>query len=272
MPQLGNWQTIEVLVTVKAYPTVSTTYGEAVCVAGVRVDEPTAGWVRLFPVRFRELPLERRFKLFQVIRVRACKHSTDKRIETWRPDQDTIEPLDVIEPARYWAQRRRFVEPLVGPTMCDLHRGRKGGAPGASLGLVRPREILGIRVTGEDEWSAGQLGTVGQGNLLTSKTDLVKPGHAFAYRYRCEEPGCNGHAQKIVDWQLGESYRTWRETGADLTEAIRHKWHDELCGPDRDAMFFVGDQHTRPGQFLVLGTWSPIRRPDKNQLSLPIAA
>jgi len=55
-------------------------------------------------------------------------------------------------------------------------------------------------------------------------------------------------------------------------EAIRGKWLDELCGADRDAMLFVGDQHTRPGQFLVLGTWSPIRRPDEAQLALPIAA
>jgi hypothetical protein len=272
MPKLTDWETIEVLVTVKAYPSVSTTYGEAVCVAGVRVDVPTPGWIRLFPVAFRDLPAERQFKLFQVIRVRACKHSTDRRAETWRPNQDTIEPLEVIEPARYWAKRRSFVEPLLGPTMCELHRGRKGGTPGPSLGLVRPKRVLGIRVTPEDAWSVGQLGTVGQGNLLTSKTDLVKPGHAFAYRYLCEEPGCSGHAQKIVDWQLGESYRKWPQTGDTLIEAIRHKWEDELCGPDRAPMLFVGDQHTRPGQFLVLGTWSPVRRPDENQLSFQLAA
>jgi hypothetical protein len=193
-------------------------------------------------------------------------------METWRPDQDTIEPIDFVESKRHWLRRKTLIEPLLGPTMCELNRGRNSGGAGPSLGLVRPREIRGIRVTAEDAWSAGQLGTVGQGNLLARKTDLVKPAHAFAYRYLCEDPGCNGHAQKIVDWQLGESYRSWIETGDDLIEAVRRRWHDDLCGEDRDPMFFVGDQHTRPGQFLVLGTWSPLRPPDENQLSFSLAA
>lgn len=272
MPRIGDWRTIEVMVTVKAYPSVSTTYGEAVCVAGVRVDTPVPEWVRLFPVKFRDLPPDRRFRKYEIIRLKACKHSTDPRAETWRPNLDTIEVLEFIDSKRHWSERRARVEPLVGPTMCELHRRRKGGGPGASLGLIRPRSIRGIRVTAEDAWTQGQLGTVGQGNLLTNKTELVKPGHAFAYSYVCEEPSCGGHVQKIVDWELGEAYRSWAHTGEELIEAIRHKWLAELCGDDRVPMFFVGDQHRRPGQFLVLGTWSPIRPPDEGQLAFPIAA
>jgi hypothetical protein len=272
MPRTGDWQTIEVMVTVKAYPSVSTTYGEAVCVAGVRVDTPVPEWVRLFPVKFRDLPSGRRFRKYEIVRLRACKHSTDPRAETWRPDLDSIEPLQFIDSKRHWAERRARVASLLGPTMCELHRGRKGGGPGPSLGLIRPRAIRGIRVTAEDAWSERQIGTIGQGNLLTNKTDLVKPGHAFAYSYMCDEPACRGHVQKIVDWELGEAYRSWAFIGDDLIEAIKHKWLAELCGEDRAPMFFVGDQHRYPGQFLVLGTWSPIRPPDEAQLSFPIAA
>lgn len=271
MPRIGEWQTIDVLVTVKAYPSVSTTYGEAVCIAGVRTDNRHREWARLFPVKFRDLPAERRFAKYQFVRVRACKHSTDTRSETWRPDLDSIEPGEVIDAKRYWTQRSAILDPLIGPSMCELIRGRQGGG-GSSLGLVRPREILGIRVTPATSWSAGQQGTVGQGNLLTSKTDLVKPAHAFAYRYLCEDPGCKTHTQTIVDWELGEAYRSWPETGDKLLDAIRGHWLNDLCGPDRDPMLFVGDQHTRPGQFLVLGTWWPARRPDAHQLTLPIAA
>jgi hypothetical protein len=60
--------------------------------------------------------------------------------------------------------------------------------------------------------------------------------------------------------------------GEELVAAIKHKWLDELCGEDRMPMFFVGDQHRRPGQFLVPGTWSPIRQPDEAQLTFQIAA
>jgi hypothetical protein len=156
--------------------------------------------------------------------------------------------------------------------MCALHRGRNGGGPGPSLGIVRPAHIRAIRVTPESDWSPGQQGTVGQGNLLTSKTELVKPGHAFAYSYFCEEPGCKGHVQKIVDWELGEVYRSWAQTGDELIDAIKRKWLDEMCGEKREPFFFVGDQHRYPGQFLVLGTFWPERRPDENQLTFKLAA
>lgn len=268
----GEWQRIRVLVTVKAYPSISTKYGESVCVAGVRLDTPTLQWVRLFPVRFRDLPHDRRFSKYEVIELDACKHSSDKRVETWRPNLDTIEVIETIPAGGTWAQRRPYLEPLLGPTMCALNRGRKGNQPGPSLGLIRPSRVRGITVSAESQWSEGQRGMVGQGNLLTEKAELVKPGHAFSYSYYCEEPGCKGHEQKIVDWELGEVYRSWRETGHELIEAIKRKWLDEMCNDTREPFFFVGDQHRYPGQFLVLGTFWPARRPDANQLSLELVA
>ena len=42
-----------VLVTVKAYPNPSTKYVETVCCAGV--DLPTGEWLRLYPIRYRDL-------------------------------------------------------------------------------------------------------------------------------------------------------------------------------------------------------------------------
>lgn len=261
---------IEMLVTVKAYPTVSTKYGEAVCVAGVRLDTPEPEWIRLFPVRYRDLPPAQRFQKYEVIRVRAHRHSTDRRRETWRPEIDSLQRGKVIAAGGHWPARRAILEPLLGPTMCQLHRGRKGGGDAPSLGLIRPARIRGISVREEEPWTAGQWATVGQGNLLTQKTELVQPGHAFSYSYVCEEPDCGGHRQKIVDWEIGESYRSWRQTGQALVEAIKTRWLDDMCSETREPFFFVGDQHTRPGQFLVLGTFYPEQRPNADQLSLKI--
>jgi hypothetical protein len=268
----GPWLELRLLVTVKAYPSVSTKYGEAICVAGVRLDTPTPEWVRLFPVRFRDLPRDQQFVKYEVITVLAQKHSSDRRIETWRPQQESIRRHEFIDAGGPWLARRRHLEPLLGPTMCGLHRGRKGGQAGASLGLIRPARLRGIRVRLEDEWSVGQQSMVGQGSLITTKAELVKPAHAFSYSYFCEEPGCNGHIQKIVDWELGEAYRSWRYSGDELVDVIKTHWSDFMCADKREPLFFVGDQHTRPGQFLVLGTFYPERRPDEAQLALDIAA
>ncbi len=272
MAALTDWVTMELLVTVKAYPSISTKYGEAVCVAGVRLDGPTPEWVRLFPVGFRDLDHASQFDKYQVIRVRAQQHTTDTRRETWKPDVDSIEVVRKLKAGAHWPERRAVLEPMLGPTMCELNRGRRGNGPGPSLGLVRPREVRGIKVRAENPWSEGQLGTAGQGNLLTPKSELVKPDHAFSYHWMCEDRACRGHTQKIVDWELGQSYRSWPQTGQSLLDALEDKWLGQMCGPGRDPMFFVGDQHTRPGQFLVLGTFWPRRRPDEHQLTFPIAA
>jgi hypothetical protein len=222
-------------------------------------------------VGYRELLQEKRFSKYEVVRLRARKHGSDHRRETWTPDTNSIERGEFIKPGGAWLARRELVEPLLGPTMCQLHRGRRKNGPGPSLGLVRPSRVRGLRVTLETEWSSGQLGTVGQGNLLTSKTELVKPHHAFSYRYDCEEPGCKGHTQKIVDWEHGESYRSWPQTGEALVDAITAKWLG-MCEGKREPFFFVGDQHMRPGQFLVLGVFYPERRPPVTQLTFNLAA
>jgi hypothetical protein len=66
-----KWVQMRVLVTVKAYPSISTKYGEAVCVAGTRLDTPTPEWVRFFPVAYRDLPIRQRFQKYEVITLRA---------------------------------------------------------------------------------------------------------------------------------------------------------------------------------------------------------
>lgn len=263
---------LTILVTVKAYPSVSTKYGEAVCVAGVRLDTPEPEWVRLFPVDFRGLPREQQFAKYQIVKVRAQKHSSDRRAETWRPDPSTFVLGEKIPSGGAWPKRRPYVEPLVGPTMCALNAGRKGGGPGPSLGLVRPARIKGVKVEQESAWSEAQQSTLAQGDLFVAKkkADLVKPDHSFSYKYDCEEPGCTGHEQKIVDWELGESYRKWPQTGQALVDAIEARWLGEMCADGNEVLFFVGDQHARPGGFLVLGTFYPKRVPTEPQLGLGI--
>src|SRR4051794_12186087 len=106
MPALTDWIWMDILVTVKAYPSISTKYGEAVCVAGVRIDTPGPEWIRLFPVAFRDLEHSRQFAKYQVVRLRAQRHTTDTRRETWRPDVDSIQVVCELKAGAYWPERR----------------------------------------------------------------------------------------------------------------------------------------------------------------------
>lgn len=129
-------ESIEFLPLVKAYPALSKTYGEVSCVAGIEMTPAGPRWIRLYPVPFRALDDKQQFRKYQPMRVSVATHSGDRRPETRRPNRDSIELLaDPIPPTDAWALRRRFVEPLMAPSMCAILRRQK--AEGTSLGVFR---------------------------------------------------------------------------------------------------------------------------------------
>lgn len=230
-------------------------YGDGVCVAGVRLDTATPQWVRLFPVAFRDLPEEQQFEKYDVITLRAQKHSTDRRAESYRPDLGSIRVGQHLAPGGHWPARRRWVEPLLGPTMCELHRGRKGGGDGPSLGVVRPGRVIDVVARDAEPWTAGQRSTLGPSEPAQHQGRPGEAGALVRLPMGVRGPGCKSHTQGIADWELGQAYRGWGRKGYDVIESVRKRWLQEMCGERRDTMFFVGDQHRYPGQFMVLGTF-----------------
>jgi hypothetical protein len=251
-------ETISVLITIKAYPAISQRYGEVVCVAGIRTDTPTPEWCRLFPVPFRDLPFQQRFKKYQVIRLEAERHGTDTRPESYRPNIDSIEVGESLPPGGTWANRRPYVEPLIVESMCEVLRRQR--SDGMSLAVFRPGVVEDFTIEADAaDWHPNKLDVIRQPSLLfPTKAGLEKIPYSFRYRYRCDESGCNGHHQSIIDWELAEAFRTWAKYHeTERLEMIRDRWLGMMCDPKRDTMFFVGNQHQAPEAFLVLGTFYP---------------
>jgi hypothetical protein len=135
--------------------------------------------------------------------------------------------------------------------------------------MVAVEEMLSLAVEQADEWSPKQVALLSQPSLIGKKKAMLeKTPHTFFYKWLCPEPGCRGHRQSIVDWELGQAYRRWQGSGYDPVAAVSGKWGEEICAPERELFLFVGDQHQRPGGFMVLGTFWPRYAPDRNQLVL----
>lgn len=266
-------ESIEFVPVVKAYPALSKTYGEVSCIAGVEMLSTGPRWIRLYPVPFRALEDSRQFAKYQPMRVRVETHSGDRRPETRRPDRDSIELLgDVIPTKNAWEMRRRFVEPLMTTSMCELLREQK--AHRTSLGAFRPRRVIDLVIEPSDIKEEKQQiarAWAAQGSLLDG-LDAQEKQHqikelellpwTFKYRYECDDPACNTHTQSIIDWEIAAFYRQVR-TREDWRQRIKDRWIGELCAPNRDTAFFVGNQHQYPQSFLVLGVWWPERRPQQ---------
>jgi hypothetical protein len=263
-----GYERARVLITVKTYPNPSAKYEETVCVAGVRIDRDEPEWIRLYPIRFRNVEELIQFEKYEIIEVDVIPHgTTDPRIESCRPDQQTLERVRKVDTKNDWAERRELVGELRGATTtCDLIAAATKGRmnePAPSLGLIKPT-VTGVRVTAGAPWTHDQLRKV----EAASQPDLfgeglhpleAMPFHVH-YEYRCAATGCRGHVQKVLDWELGQAGRAWSRTyGDDTVEYVRRKWEDQMTAPDRDLYFFIGNQHQHRGSFSVLGTWWPKR-------------
>ncbi|MFN8022116.1 MAG: hypothetical protein U0Q03_11370 [Acidimicrobiales bacterium] len=256
---------MEVAVTVKAYPAVSTKHRETVCVAGIRPGLlGTADFVRLYPVPFRQLPTEQKFKKWDLIRARVTRPRNDTRPESHSPDVPSITVVSHLDTSRNWASRRAIVDQVRKHSMCEL-RARQA-ADGTSLGLVVPDEVLDFTITERepDEREEARRFLASQPTLFDMDDrdiPLVEAiPYSFRYRFRCADcPPGRDHHMSIIDWEIHQAYRSWRsEYGdAEVGERLREKWLDQICSPERETMFFVGNMHQHPQSFLVLGCWWP---------------
>jgi hypothetical protein len=254
-------QTIEMVVTVKAYPSISTKYGETACVAGVRTDTPRPEWVRLYPVVYRDLQYDLRFAKYQRLTLDVTDAS-DPRPESVKPNLDTLVLGDIISTKHGWRERCALVQPLMVQSMCELRALQQKER--RSLGVFRPSRIDDLTVElVDDEWDAGRQGVVDQANLFfPGKSGLEKIPYRFRYLYHCDDAGCPGHEQTIVDWEIAQLYRTLRDKGdteADVLRKIKDKWLGQMCSAKHDTAFFVGNQFRNPDGFLVLGVFWPPR-------------
>lgn len=252
---------LRVIVTVKAAPNPSEKYGETVCVAGVSADPSRQGWIRLYPINFRELGDDASFHKYDVIAVDATPARQDARRESWRPRMNTLR----IENHLTGRHRREWIDPYIGlTTMCKLNNGATMRSP--SLGLIRPREVTDLVITRHPGWTAAQQAKidkyVGQLDLFGNedRTALQAPRFTGTYHYQCMASECRGHRQGIIDWEFVALQRRLRDRD-DTTAAqqLRAKFLDQMCAPDRDLAFYVGNQAAHPRTFSVLGVYWPAR-------------
>ncbi len=264
-PVDGRPVRMRVLITVKAAPNPSATYGETVCVAGLRLDLDAAGWVRLYPVNSRELERDDNFRKYDIVTLMARPSPGDPRAESWRPQVDTIRNEGHLPP---WERRRQFIDEYVEGSMCGLIEAARLRGSAKSLAAIRPREVTGMDIELHGPWTADEQGKIDAymnqiefpGMSRRPKTDLEAPRFRGWYRYVCQAPGCGGHRQGIYDWEWVTLQRNLSRLGdAEASAALRKRFLDEICAPTNDLAFFVGNQQKRPQGFMVLGAFYPPR-------------
>ena len=266
-----------ILVTVKTYPTLSTTYGETVCTAGVRED---GSWIRLYPVPFRRLEDNQQYNKFDWIDCQVIRHALDPRPESYRPvDPTELEPESHVGTTNLWRERRRIVleNGQVYYRLDEIIQAAKDNA--MSLCVFKPNEIIDLVIEPDErDWERAKMRAMrefkAQAHMFEDNSwresfeVIPKLPYSFAYRFS-DSVGKVSQLQ-IIDWEIGALF--WncvREYGDEevACQKVRQKYIDQFA--DKDVHLFLGTTQqwhfvgTNP--YLIVGVF-PI--PHDSQMGL----
>lgn len=257
--------TTTVLVLVKAAPQPSSTYGETVCVAGLKGPAERPSWLRLYPVPFRYLDGERQFRKYDLVEVTTRDAGGDKRPESRKITADSIK---INANLKSWASRATWVERATGPSMCALQAGARENLNATSLAAVRPSQVDDLEFLAHPGWTKDQLKRFqayqSQGSLFDEipLPLLHSPRFRVRLHYRCEDRRCGGHQQTIIDWELSALQAKYRrDTDHALKAAVTRNFLSNPFAAHKEPLLFVGNQEDvrKRAAFTVLGLYYPAR-------------
>lgn len=268
-----------ILITVKTYPTLSRKYGETVCTAGLREG---GTWIRLYPVPFRRLEQEERYRVFDWVECQIRRNPSDPRPETHRPlDPRELTAVAHVGTTDRWRERRRIVleTARVYDRLGELIAGAKANE--ISLAVFRPSRIVDF-VWEEDETRSWDRGKLEQMRALTNQFDLfddntwrktfeVIPKLPYNLSYQFDDADGRSSKLQILEWQAGALYwNCLRSCDGDESAAlakVKQKYLDEFC--KTDLHFFLGTTQqfhfVAPNPWVIVGVF-PI--PHDTQLGL----
>lgn len=251
-----QWVKKKVLITSRTYPTPSKKVIEASCTAGISDGK----WIRLFPVPYRLLDDDMRFRKYQYIEVNVIKPTSDTRVESHKIDPDSIKILtDPITTKDNWRLRKSLILPLRSQSLCSLYAERNtNGEP--TLGIFKPRKIIALKIRKpRKRWTEAQKASLNQSTFIGNlpNAPLTELPFDFFYQFLCDDPNCHSHQLTCNDWEIGESYLRWsKEYGNDWEEKFRETYEAEMIRK-YDTHFFVGTVHGHPREWTIIGLFYP---------------
>lgn len=271
-----------IFVLVKTYPTVSKRYRETVCTAGIQED---GTWIRLYPVPFRMLRDDRKYKKYTWINVSAERNTSDFRIESYRPDISSISvdpELPKVKGRVDWDARRRIIldSQKVYTNLSELINEAKYNKK--SLAVFKPAEIIDM-VTEEcsDEWNPDALAQIeAQARQLSlpnveieSEIRELRLAQKIPYRFSYVFTDDEGRQASLMieDWEIGMLYLNCLKRKGNQQAAIqdvRKKYIDDFART-KDVYLFLGTtkkhHNVAPNPFIIIGVFPPPFRKSQNK-------
>jgi hypothetical protein len=261
-----------IYITVKTYPTLSEKYDELVCTAGISED---GSWIRLYPLPFRRLDNEQKYKKYQWIEADIERNASDFRIESHKVlNIDTIKVIESEKPKINWEERKRilFKSEKVYTNLEELINLAKA-PPYRSLAIFKPAKIIDFYYEPtERDWPQNKLECIKekakQLSLFQTSDEVIEEFKVvqklpYLFKYRFEDDQGKESNLMIEDWEVGALYlNCLRNVNGDeekALEKVREKYWDNFM--EKDILFFLGtrksDHHLALNPFSIVGVFYP---------------
>jgi len=251
---VSKWVKQKVLMIVKTYPQPSRTYQETVCTAGIT---DKGDWIRLYPIKFRDLQNEQQFKKYTWIEVETIRPRNDKRPESFKVNDESIRIIRHVPPKEGLKERMDLILPHVKGSLEDIIDDQSN--LGTSLGIFKPAQVTDLIITETDrDWTNEQKALLSQMSIFelnNPKKILEKVPWKFQFKFRCNDSRCNGHLMTITDWEIYQTYRNFHRLYKNedkALEQLKNKWLGLFNTPEKDTYFIVGTVH-RYKKFIIIG-------------------
>lgn len=258
----------KILITVKSAPTVSKTYTELVCTAGVRED---GSWVRIHPIPFRLLPKVEQFNKFSWVECELFKNNDDPRPESFRLlDIHEIHTINQIGTEQNWLKRRQLIlnKTEVYDSMETLIQRKRDS--GTSLAIFKPTRVTKFEKKKNNESKYLKKLKVVHENLI--QEDIFddnewRSNFQFAekipynFYYKFEDVNGKVSRMQILDWEIVMLYRNClaRYDGNEeiALEKVYEKYFTDFT--EKDLHFFLGTtfqyHSVAPNPFTIVGVF-----------------
>lgn len=271
--------TRRVFITVKTYPTLSKKYDELVCTAGILDD---GSWVRIYPLPFRKLDYENRYRKYQWMELPLVKNESDPRPESYKiTDLSKVQLIgEPVGTKQGWAERKQIVfgkNEIHSDLAALIARANNNEL---SIAIFKPAELLEFMVEKtEREWDQDSLerlkAKASQLSLFQSEDEVRKEflvvdklPYKFSYRFR----DCAGRESTLMieDWEIGALFwNCLEQSDGDEAAAIaqvRKKYLEEFS--NKEIFFFLGTTRQFHGwaknPFVIIGVFYPPASPQES--------
>ncbi|HOW83476.1 MAG TPA: hypothetical protein PK573_13010 [Spirochaetota bacterium] len=255
----------KVLITVKTYPTISKSYDELVCTAGLKED---GSFVRIYPIPFRKLDYDRRYKKYEWIELELTKNAADFRPESYKPvDIDKITNLEFLDTDKgTWERRKELCLKKVYYDMKELISLAKNKETCTSLAVFKPARIIDFIIEEDErEWKKEDELRINRDQLDLfhdiGKFEIVKK-LPYRFLYRFTDIRGRESTMTVSDWAVGQLYWNCLEKHGDEQKAcrdVKKKYHDLFM--KKDIYFFLGTTKARHfrsrNPFMIIGVFYP---------------